>query len=142
VSGSGQASQSSQSVPRFLQQLSASLPVLRRGARGDLVGVLQFELGGLEPDEYFGPKTEARLIEFQKRAGIAAEVAPSGKSYPLGVCGVRTWAALFTVPAEDDEDDEGGPMAMRTPWRSADDQVALERAWSEGAQDDDEPTVA
>lgn len=141
-SGSGQASQSSPSVPRFLQQLSGSLPVLRRGARGDLVGVMQFELGGLEPDEFFGPKTEARLIAFQKGAGIASEIAPSGKTYGLGVCGVRTWAALFAVPTEDEDNEESGPVAMRAPWRSVDDQAALELAWREGAQDDDEPTVA
>lgn len=132
VSGSGQASESSQSLPRFLRQLSSSLPVLRRGARGDLVGVMQFELGGLEPDEHFGPVTEARLIAFQREHGIASEVAPSGKPYPLGVCGVRTWAALFAlkVPDEDDDDDTSGPVA------------ALERAWRETAADGDEPSVA
>lgn len=132
VSGSGLASESSQSLPRFLRQLSGSLPVLRRGARGDLVGVMQFELGGLEPDEYFGPLTEARLVAFQKLHGFAAEVAPSGKVYPLGVCGVRTWAALFSLNAPDD-DDEGGPVASL-------DRVSLQRAWSETAADGEDPS--
>lgn len=128
VSGSGLVSQSSPSVPRFLQQLSASLPVLRRGARGDLVGVMQFELGKLEPDESFGPLTEARLIEFQQSVGMTSEVAPSGKPYPLGVCGVRTWASLFAVTPEDIE--------LYPPPTVA----GLELAWSEGAQDEDERT--
>jgi len=123
VSGSVPASSSSRSVPQFLQLLSASLPVLRRGARGDLVGVLQFELG-LEPDEIFGPVTEARLTAFQHLRGITSEVAPSGKPYPLGVCGVRTWAAVFAVEADDD--DAGGAVAS----------LGLERAWREGSDDD------
>lgn len=130
ASASGQASPSSQSVPRFLRQLSVSLPVLRRGSRGDLVGVLQFQLG-LHPDEVFGPVTEAKLVEWQKAHGLTSDIAPSGKPYALGACGVRTWAALFDVgPGDEDESTYDAPELH----------AALIRAWQPG--DDDEPTIA
>ena len=100
ASGSGQGSQSSQSAPLFLRRLSASLPVLRQGVRGDVVGVLQFELG-VEPDEVFGPKTRAALVEFQQANGIESDVSPGGQPLPQGVCGVKTWAALFALEPGD-----------------------------------------
>lgn len=84
------------SVSAYLQRLSRSLPVLRLGNRGDLVGVLQFELGrGLTPDEHFGPRTERAVREFQEDHGIETEVSPEGKPLPAGVVGVKTWALLF-----------------------------------------------
>lgn len=102
TSDSGQGSQSSQSAPLFLRRLSASLPVLRQGVRGDVVGVLQFELG-IDPDESFGPKTRAALVEFQRSNGIEADVSPGGQPLPQGVCGVKTWAALFALEADADD---------------------------------------
>jgi hypothetical protein len=89
--GEGEAAHS---VASSLRRLAGSLAPLRQGIRGDLVGMLQLELGA-EPDEYFGPKTAALLIEFQKSAGIE----------PDGICGAATWAALFErthAPAEHD----------------------------------------
>ena len=69
----------------FLQSLSHSLPVLRRNNRGDLVGVLQFELG-VEPDELFGPKTEAAVRAFQSTHGLE----------PCGIVTEEVWAKLFS----------------------------------------------
>lgn len=130
ASGSGQVSQSSQSVPSFLRQLSVSLPVLRRGSRGDLVGVLQFQLG-LRPDEHFGPVTEAKLIEWQKAHGLTSDIGSSGKPYALGACGVRTWAALFDVQPGDEDETTYDPPELH---------AALEQAWRPG--NDDEATIA
>jgi peptidoglycan hydrolase-like protein with peptidoglycan-binding domain len=122
--GSEPASPSSQSAPQYLQQLSSSLPVLRQGARGDVVGVMQFELG-VEPDEHFGPKTFRRLIEFQQERGIQTDIAPSGKPLPQGVCGVKTWAALFAVEvgAGDDFDDANRVGGELLAANEGDDQV-------------------
>jgi len=100
VSGSAPASPFSPSALQSLSAHSSSLPALRRGVRGDLVGAMQFELG-LEPDENFGPVTAARLVAFQQSQGLTAD----------GVCGPKTWAALFaqhSAPAGfDDRYDEG-----------------------------------
>lgn len=134
-SESGQPWQLLQSVPRSLQQLSSSLPVLRRGARGDLVGVMQFELG-LDPDESFGPVTLARLLEFQKARGIENDVSPGGSALELGACGVKTWAALFAVAPLDDDgavafDDSHRVGELRSPEQ----QRELERIWNDGGDD-------
>jgi peptidoglycan hydrolase-like protein with peptidoglycan-binding domain len=116
-SGSAPESHFSPSVPRSLQQLSASLPVLRRGVQGDLVGVLQFELG-LDPDEIFGPRTQGALVAFQQTNQIAHDTA-HGQAVELGACGPKTWAALFTLKpldadmrtaALDHERDEDEPV--------------------------------
>lgn len=130
ASGSGQVSQSSQSVPSFLRQLSVSLPVLRRGSRGDLVDVLQFQLG-LRPNERFDLATEAKLKEWQKAHGLK----------PDGVCGALSWAELFDVEPGD-EDDDGGPLERLEALRGPEAQAALELAWNEGSSDDETTTVA
>lgn len=130
--GSEQASQSSQSAPRFLQQLSSSLPVLRRGVRGDLVAVMQFELG-VDPDEHFGPKTLRRLIEFQQEHGIETDIAPSGRPLEQGACGVKTWAALFAVEAEAELDDESHRVGFDL--RTAEQQAEVERTWNDTTDD-------
>lgn len=147
VSGSGQGSPSSQSARQYLQRLSSSLPVLRHGARGDVVGVLQFELG-CDPDGRFGPKTEAALRLFQQYHGIETDIAPSGKPLPQGQCGVKTWAALFDVPthdqseelAYDDANRVGGDRdpLERLQLRTPEQQAELERIWT----DDDDTTIA
>jgi len=120
ASDSEQGSQSSQSAPLFLRQLSGSLPVLRRGARGDVVAVMQFELG-IDPDESFGPKTLARLIEFQRERGIDRDVSPGGQPLPQGVCGVKTWAALFALEGDDGA---GGAVAFDDSNRVGDDDAS------------------
>jgi Transglycosylase SLT domain len=89
----------SPSAQQYLLRLSGSLPVLRRGNRGDLVAVLQFELG-LSPDEIFGPKTEQAVIAFQDAQGIDSEVSPEGRPLPAGCVGVHTWGRLFERRAE------------------------------------------
>lgn len=61
---------------------------LRLKSRGDLVKKMQVALGlsAAEADGYFGPKTEAALIAFQKAHGIGAD----------GICGPATWKLLKT----------------------------------------------
>lgn len=87
-------SQLSPLARQSLGQLCSRLPVLRIGNRGDLVAVLQFELG-VSPDEIFGPRTQAALLSFQEEQQIESEVSPEGKPLALGVCGVKTWERLF-----------------------------------------------
>jgi|GEM_PF-667202 len=58
--------------------------ILRRGSKGKAVKFLQLVLGGLEPDGSFGPKTEARVKEFQKAHGLTVD----------GEVGPNTWAAI------------------------------------------------
>jgi peptidoglycan hydrolase-like protein with peptidoglycan-binding domain len=153
-SGSEPESQSSQSARQYLQRLSASLPVLRHGARGDVVGVMQFEIG-CEPDEFFGPKTEAALRLFQQAHGIETDIAPSGKPLPQGQCGVKTWAKIFDVPTRDESDGEAFDDANRVgglesvervaDLRTAEQALELENLWGPGsgaAPDDDESSTA
>lgn len=64
-------------------------PVLRRGAEGEAVELLQRRLQahGFPPgrrDARFGPATEAALLAFQRARGLLAD----------GVCGPLTWAQL------------------------------------------------
>lgn len=103
---------SSGSVSRYLLALSESLPVLREGARGDLVGVLQYELGGLAIDEHFGPKTRARLIAYRAERGITSDVTGRGVAVASDAVGVRTWRALFAV---DGPDESGAAVADARP---------------------------
>lgn len=147
VSGSAPAWQSSQSASQYLRQLSASLPVLRRGARGDVVGVMQFEIG-CEPDEYFGPKTEAALRLFQDAHGIEGDHAPGGKRLQRGECGVKTWAKIFDVETVEESDDQAFDDANRVGGlEPTEEPPELANLWSPGSgagsiEDDDEPTTA
>lgn len=59
--------------------------LLRRGSRGVWVKRVQWQLGGLAVDGIFGPKTEAAVKAFQKKAGIAVD----------GIVGPVTWKKLF-----------------------------------------------
>lgn len=58
-------------------------PTLRRGARDQMVRVIQEELG-VKVDGDFGPKTEAAVRQFQRDNGLV----------PDGIVGTLTWAAL------------------------------------------------
>ncbi len=58
-------------------------PTLRRGARGDLVRLIQEKLR-IDVDGAFGPATEAALRQFQRLNGLV----------PDGIVGPRTWATL------------------------------------------------
>jgi peptidoglycan hydrolase-like protein with peptidoglycan-binding domain len=105
---SDQAWSSLASELSYLQRLSKSLPVLKRGNRGDLVGVLQFELGA-EPDEIFGPKTDLAVAKFQEKIGLESDITADGKPLRLhgddgrrvGVVGVKTWAALLGLRSDE-----------------------------------------
>jgi N-acetyl-anhydromuramyl-L-alanine amidase AmpD len=63
-------------------------PTLRRGHKGDAVVELQKLLAaaglGVGADGVFGPRTEAAVREFQRKAGTT----------PDGIVGPKTWAAL------------------------------------------------
>lgn len=59
-------------------------PVLRQGARGEQVRVLQRNLGGLAADGVFGPKTTEAVKKFQRANGLKVD----------GVVGRQTWGAL------------------------------------------------
>ena len=67
-----------------------SLPLLKKGDKGDAVIVLQLllQMRGVvkfgKIDGIFGDKTEAAVKEFQKLVGI----------YPDGMVGAKTWPAL------------------------------------------------
>ena len=70
-------------------------PTIRRGSRGDLVRELQdtLETLGYDPggiDGIFGVKTYNALVRFQTDA----------KLDPDGVCGPKTWAALYTAECQ------------------------------------------
>lgn len=72
-----------------MAQAAVSLPVLKRGAKGDDVARLQGALNakyaaGLTVDRSFGKLTEAALIAFQRASGLL----------PDGIAGPKTWAAL------------------------------------------------
>jgi len=59
-------------------------PVLRQGARGEQVKVLQRNLGGLAADGIFGPKTTQAVRTFQASRGLVVD----------GIVGPATWGAL------------------------------------------------
>jgi len=59
-------------------------PVLRQGARGEDVRVLQRNLGGLAADGIFGPKTTQAVRAFQASRGLVVD----------GIVGPATWGAL------------------------------------------------
>lgn len=58
-------------------------PTLRRGAKGDLVKVIQAKVG-VGADGDFGPRTEAAVRAFQSRKGLV----------PDGIVGPATWRAI------------------------------------------------
>lgn len=126
---------SSDSARSYLHALSRSLPALRRGNRGDLVEVMQFELG-LEPDGIFGPVTERRLFEVQREAGLETEVSQEGKPLPLGCCGSKTWALLFADNLSGEDDAE--PLERMGDLRPPEQQASLERDWND---DDGNPAA-
>lgn len=76
-------------IPAFDGQ---SRPTLRRGAKGDAVGVLQTALG-MNADRVFGPRTEAAVRAFQRSRNLV----------PDGIVGPKTWAALADGPGPGDE---------------------------------------
>ena len=57
---------------------------LRKGSAGSAVKVLQQALGGLAVDGRFGPATQARVVSFQRSAGVSA----------TGVVDRKTWDAV------------------------------------------------
>lgn len=66
-------------------------PTLKQGSRGDAVRTLQTALNRWYPrlpaiaqDGNFGPATKARVIYFQKRAGLVTD----------GIVGPKSWSAL------------------------------------------------
>ena len=74
--------------PKYKKELK-SLPLVKRGDSGPLVGVIQRLLNArgitsMYVDEKFGAKTEAGVKEFQRLVGI----------YPDGKVGAKTWPAL------------------------------------------------
>lgn len=58
-------------------------PTLRRGAKGDLVKIIQAKVG-VAADGDFGPGTEAAVRAFQSQHGLV----------PDGIVGPGTWAAI------------------------------------------------
>ena len=59
-------------------------PTVRRGDRGEVVKVLQRELQ-IVADGEFGPQTELELMGYQEEHMLTRD----------GVCGPKTWAAMF-----------------------------------------------
>jgi hypothetical protein len=64
---------------------STALPVLRLGARGDDVKLIQKRLGVAPQTGYFGPMTQGKLREAQAKAGLPV----------TGEVGPQEWAMLF-----------------------------------------------
>jgi len=58
-------------------------PTLRRGAKGDLVKIVQAKVG-VGADGDFGPRTEAAVRAFQSKRGLV----------PDGIVGPATWKAI------------------------------------------------
>lgn len=78
-------------VARKLVHAASGPPTLKVGSRGKWVSRLQNRLRQLNVDGapktsgYFGPKTRAAVIHYQRKKKIQ----------PTGVCGPRTWASLL-----------------------------------------------
>lgn len=73
---------------------TVTLPVLRRGDKGESVKAMQrlliangYNCGGYGADGDFGAATEKALKSFQKAKGLAVD----------GICGPATWASLLGV---------------------------------------------
>ncbi|MDR1939982.1 MAG: N-acetylmuramoyl-L-alanine amidase [Clostridiales bacterium] len=73
----------------FGQRTKSAIPALRRGARSNLVYILQallfFKGYNLSVDGVYGPATEGIVREFQRDRGLTAD----------GVAGANTFEALF-----------------------------------------------
>lgn len=71
--------------------VSVSLPVLKKGAKGDTVRAMQILLNGngasLETDGSFGGATQRALKAYQEAVGLE----------PDGSCGRKTWTKLLGV---------------------------------------------
>ena len=63
-----------------------SMPVLRRGARGETVALMQ-RLLMVKDDGIFGPKTDTAVRDFQTANGLGRD----------GIVGQATWTALFAA---------------------------------------------
>ncbi|HET9930199.1 MAG TPA: peptidoglycan-binding domain-containing protein [Polyangiaceae bacterium] len=88
----GSESSDSSSPRASLERLCRSLPELRRGVRGDVVAILQFEIG-CDPDEIFGPLTERALRAWQAERGLE----------PSGVVGPETWATIYGLASREQQ---------------------------------------
>ena len=66
------------------EEVSISLPVLRKGCKESSVGALQ-KLLGIDCDNSFGKQTLAAVKEFQKTNGLEVD----------GVVGRKTWSKLL-----------------------------------------------
>lgn len=62
----------------------SSPKTVRSGNTGSCVTLLQKVLGGLKPDGAFGAATKARVTNYQRAKGLAAD----------GIVGARTWAKI------------------------------------------------
>jgi lipoprotein-anchoring transpeptidase ErfK/SrfK len=76
-------------LPTSAPPLLSQLPVLRRGAEGDMVALLQVALGNQEfsagaIDGRFSPALAAALVDYQKSRGLA----------PDGIAGPVVWGEL------------------------------------------------
>ena len=70
-------------IPETPEAVDPTRSMLRKGDMGPSVKKLQ-QLLGIKDDGNFGPKTEAKVKEFQKSKGLVAD----------GFVGQKTWAAL------------------------------------------------
>lgn len=87
VTGTGSASLllASRSLLRTCADVGA-LAVLRRDTAGADVAFLQYVLGGLKIDGWFGPLTEAAVREYQRSRKLVVD----------GIVGPQTWGAMKT----------------------------------------------
>lgn len=88
----------------------ATMPVLRRDSKGSAVEILQSLLkkalgAGWAPESdgsgYFGPRTQAAVIEFQRSKGLVQDGIVGGATW--GALGVRPLPTLTATDAYDNE---------------------------------------
>jgi len=70
--------------------MNAAHPLCKEGDNNGTVGHLQVLLTGITVDNDFGPRTKARLIEWQRSQGILAD----------GICGDQSWGNIHPVIKE------------------------------------------
>jgi peptidoglycan hydrolase-like protein with peptidoglycan-binding domain len=73
--------------PLIPAQDAQDRPTLRRGARGDLVKLVQTKIGAQPIDGLFGAHTEAAVRELQRKRDLV----------PDGIVGPKTWLALDAI---------------------------------------------